>query len=49
MIDDRIFEELRQRIRLAYVDGAETWMREHVGRPMTERELAGALRRYPGR
>ena len=28
-------EELRRRDRLAYVQGAEEWTREHVGRPMT--------------
>jgi len=40
---------LRRRLRFAYVDGAEAWTREHIGRSMTEAELAGVLRRYPGR
>ena len=42
-------EEIRQRLRLALLDGAEAWTREHVGRPMTPSELAGVSRRYPGR
>lgn len=40
--------ELRQRLRLAYVDGAETFSREHTGTGLTADELAGAIRRFPG-
>ena len=42
-------DALRQRVRLAYVSGAEEWTREHVGRPMKPDELAGVLERYTGR
>jgi hypothetical protein len=34
-------DEIRQRLRLEYLAGAEEWTREHIGRPMTEAELAG--------
>lgn len=42
-------EHLRGRLRLAYVEGAENWTREHLGRVMTAGELARVLRRYEGR
>jgi hypothetical protein len=39
-------DELRQRLRLAYVDGAETWARENVGRGLTRDELERVLGRF---
>jgi hypothetical protein len=42
-------DELRRRLRFAYVDGAETWTRENVGRAMTPSEMTGVVRRYSGR
>lgn len=42
-------DELRRSLRLAYVDGAEEWTRQNVGRSMTPDELAGVLERYTGR
>ena len=39
-------DELRRRLRLAYVDGAEEWTRENVGRALTRDELAGVLGRF---
>jgi hypothetical protein len=41
-------DELRKRLRLAYLEGAESWSRENVGRSMTEREMAGVAPRYRG-
>jgi hypothetical protein len=41
-------DELRARLRLAYVEGAEEWTREHVGRPMTGEELGRVIERYAG-
>jgi hypothetical protein len=41
-------EELRQRLRLAHVDGAEEWSRDNVGRSLTVDELERVLRRFPG-
>ena len=38
-------DELRRRLRLAYVDGAVEWSREHSGRRLTADELAGVVRR----
>jgi hypothetical protein len=40
--DGSYLEELRPRLRLAYVDGAEEWTRENVGRQMTRDELGRA-------
>ena len=57
-LDDRLrgredsggyLDALRQGIRLAFVDAAEEWTRENVGRPMTADELAGVLERYAGK
>jgi hypothetical protein len=42
-------EELRRRARLAFVAGAEDWARTTNRRPTTGAELAGILRRYPGK
>jgi hypothetical protein len=41
-------EDLRRRLRLAYVDGAEDWSRRERGRDLTENPLDGVLGRYPG-
>lgn len=41
-------EELRQRLRQAYVEGAEGWARENLGRGLTDSELTGVLQRYRG-
>src|SRR3954453_16103194 len=38
--------ERERRIRLAYVEGAESWSRENVGRGLTEGELEGVIRRF---
>lgn len=40
-------DEIRRRVRLAYVSGAEEWSREHVGRGLSIAEMAGVLRRFP--
>jgi hypothetical protein len=42
-------EDLRARLRLAYVEGAESWTREKVGRGLTRDELRRVTARYPGR
>lgn len=42
-------DALRRRLRLAYVDGAESWSRENVGGPLTGGELERVLGRYAGR
>jgi hypothetical protein len=47
--DGSYLEELRARLRVAYLTGAEEWTREHAGRPMTAGELAGVVSRYRGR
>lgn len=41
-------DALRRRLRLAYVDGAEHWTLENVGRPMTGNELVGVIGRCRG-
>jgi hypothetical protein len=38
--------ERERRIRLAYIDGAESWSRETTGRGLTEAELEWAVRRF---
>ena len=38
--------ERRRRLRLAYVDGAEEWSRDNIGRSLTVEELEGVLRRF---
>jgi hypothetical protein len=42
-------DELRRRLRFAYVDGAEEWTRENIGRALTSDELGRVIRRYVGR
>jgi hypothetical protein len=39
-------EERERRIRLADVEGAESWSREMTGQGLTESELDGVIRRY---
>jgi hypothetical protein len=39
-------EELRARLRLAYVEGAEEWTRKHVGRGLTRDELRRVIERF---
>ena len=46
--DGTRLDELRRRLRLAYVDGAEKWTRENIGRGLSD-ELSGVLERYTGR
>ena len=41
-------QRLRERLRLEWIDGAETEWRRRRGRPMTAEELQRELRRYPG-
>lgn len=42
-------EELRRRLRLAYVEGAEEWTRENVGRALDDDELGRVIGRFEGR
>jgi hypothetical protein len=44
----RKLEELRARLRLAYVQGAEEWSRQEAGRPLSDSELDGVLARFSG-
>jgi hypothetical protein len=37
---------LRRRLRLAYVEGAETWTRENVGRGLKADELGRVIARF---
>ncbi len=54
-LDDRLrgvpapggrMDELRRRLLMAYVDGAEEWTRENVGRRRTEDELGPVLEAF---
>jgi hypothetical protein len=47
--DGSYLEELRQRLRLAYVDGAEEWTRVNVGRSLTGQKLEAVIARMPPR
>jgi hypothetical protein len=47
--DGTRLDELRGRLRLVYVDGAEEWTRETVGRGLTRDELGRVIGRYRGR
>ena len=40
--------ELNQRLRLAFIAGAEQRSRQTAGRGLTDEELRRTLRRYPG-
>jgi hypothetical protein len=42
-------DELRRRLRLVHVDGAEEWTRGHVGRGLTRDELGRVIGRYVGK
>jgi len=42
-------EELRARMRLPYVEGAEEWSHEHEGRGLAGDELGRVIGRYVGR
>jgi hypothetical protein len=42
-------DELRRRLRFAYVDGAEDWTGQNIGRGMTRDELGRVIGRYVGR
>lgn len=42
-------DELRRRLRLAYLDGAEAWNLDNVGRRLTTDDLGRVLGRYVGR
>src|SRR5439155_4449625 len=44
--DGTRMDELRMRLRLAYLDGAESWSQAHVGRPLTRDELGRVVTRY---
>jgi len=44
-----VMEARERRIRLAYLQGAEEWSRENSGRPLTEDQLEGVIRRFPGK
>lgn len=43
----RKLDELRARLRLAYVEGAEEWARAGLGRPLDAAELAAVIDRFP--
>jgi hypothetical protein len=47
--DGTQLDELRRRLRFAYVDGAEEWTRQNVGRGLTRDELGRVIVRYVGR
>ena len=38
--------ERERRVRLAYLEGAESWSREMTGPALTEGELEGVVRRF---
>ena len=44
--DGSRMDELRRRLRFAYVQGGEEWMIEHVGRPLTRDELGRDIGRF---
>lgn len=41
-------DELRQRLRLAYVDGAESWALAYTGQRLTREELGRIIDRFDG-
>lgn len=47
--DGSRMDQLRRRLRLAYVEGAEAWSREHSARGLTGEELERVTARYTGR
>jgi hypothetical protein len=44
----RKLDELRARLRLAYLQGAEEWSRGESGRALSQDQLAGVIRRFQG-
>jgi hypothetical protein len=44
--DGSRMEELRRRLRLAYVEGAEEWSLDHSGRQLETRELQAVVGRF---
>lgn len=46
--DGTALAALQQRLRLAYVEGAEEWSRENVGRVLSREELERVLMRFRG-
>lgn len=46
--DPRRLDELRARLRLSYLAGAEEWAQAELRRPLTTRELEGVVTRFPG-
>jgi len=45
---DRRREDLERRLRAAFVQGAEEDSQHRLGGGLTQRELRGVLRRFPG-
>jgi len=43
----RRLEEMRARLRRAYVEGAEEWAQRELARPLNQAELEGVVRRFP--
>jgi hypothetical protein len=46
--DGTRLEEIRRRLRLAYVEGAEEWSRENLGPRLTPDELDSLIERFAG-
>lgn len=46
--DGTRMDELRRRLRLAYLDGAEEWASRELGRGLTRDELGRVIGRYGG-
>ncbi len=44
----RKVDELRARLRLAYIDGAEEWAQRELGRKLSHDEMTGVIRRFSG-
>jgi hypothetical protein len=44
----RQLDELRARLRLAYIEGAEGWAHETLGRSLAQGELERVIERFPG-
>jgi hypothetical protein len=42
-------DELRRRLRFAYVEGADDWATQKLGRHLSTEELAAVIDRYAGR
>ncbi|HJP89295.1 MAG TPA: hypothetical protein VJ850_09705 [Candidatus Limnocylindrales bacterium] len=47
--DGSPLDEIRARLRLAHVDGAEGWASANLGRRLTRDELGRVIGRYAGR